>query len=131
MWSDPIADLLTRIRNAARNRDREVLVPRSSFKRAICKVLVDEGFIQGFDEIDDNRQGQLRISLKYGPRGEQVITDLKRVSKAGGRRYVAADKLPRVRNGMGIAVISTNRGVKSDRECRKLSLGGELICTVY
>ncbi len=131
MWSDPVADLLTRIRNGVRNHSKQVLGPRSGLKLAVCRVLKEEGYIADVEEIDDGRQGQLRITLKYGPRGEQVINSIRRESKAGCRRYVSVNEIPKVLNGMGIAVLSTNRGVLSDRQCRERRLGGELICTVY
>ena len=131
MWSDPVADFLTRLRNAAQNRAKQVTMPYSRFKAALCQVLRDEGYIDGFDKIDDTRQGLLRIELKYGPRGEQLIREITRQSKAGRRLYVGWDEIPRVLNGMGVAVVSTSRGVMSDRECRRQKLGGELVCTVY
>ncbi|NUQ44663.1 MAG: 30S ribosomal protein S8 [Phycisphaerae bacterium] len=131
MWSDPIADMLTRIRNAARNRARHVSIPFSAFKAEICRVLRDEGYILGFDRIDDSRQGVLRVELKYGPRGEQVLQSIRRESKAGRRLYRGYGELPTVLNGLGISVVSTSRGVMSDRQCRQQKLGGELICTVY
>ncbi len=131
MWSDPIADMLTRIRNASRNRAECVLVPRSTFKLAICKVLREEGYIADIDEIEDGGRGLLRLKLKYGPRGEHVINGLKRESKAGCRKYVNMDDIPRVLNGLGIAILSTSRGVMSDRRCREERVGGELLCTVY
>lgn len=130
MWSDPIADVLNRIHNAVRIRSKQVRVPRSKLAGNVCQVLKDEGYILGFDSIDDGRQGWLRIDLKYGPRGEQVLSRIRRESRSGCRRYVGVDRLPRVQDGMGIAIVSTSRGVLSDRECRKLGVGGELICTV-
>lgn len=131
MWSDPIADMLTRIRNASRNRSEFVNVPRSKFKKAICHVLREEGYITEVQEIDDDKQGLLRLRLKYGPRGEHVINSLTRESKSGCRKYVAVDEIPSVLNGLGIAILSTSKGVKSDRRCREERLGGELICTVH
>lgn len=131
MWTDPIADLLTRIRNSIRNRSKSVLIPRSGVKLAVCKTLKDEGYITDVEEIDDARQGVLRVTLKYGPRGEQVITEIRRISKAGCRRYVGVDEIPQVLNGLGVAILSTSRGVLSDRKCRELKIGGELLCTVY
>jgi small subunit ribosomal protein S8 len=131
MWSDPIADLLTRIRNGIRNHAKQVMVPRSGVKLAVCRVLKDEGYITEIEEIEDAKQGLLRITLKYGPRGEQVLSHIQRESKSGRRVYVNTDELPRVLNGLGIAVVSTNRGVMSDRRCREQKLGGELLCTVY
>lgn len=131
MWSDPVADLLTRIRNGVRNHAKQVLGPRSGMKLAVCRVLKEEGYIADVEEIEDDRQGKLRITLKYGPRGEQVINRIRRESKAGCRRYVSVEEIPTVLNGMGIAVLSTNQGVMSDRQCRERRLGGELVCTVY
>ena len=131
MWSDPIADLLTRIRNAVRVRHKQVSIPSSRMKVGIARVLQDEGYINGFDTVDDGRQGVLRIDLKYGPRGEDVIHKIDRVSKGGRRVYAGVDDLPRVLDGLGIAIISTNKGVLSDRTCREQKLGGELLCTVY
>ncbi len=131
MWSDPIADFLTRIRNAVRNRAEQVMVPRSGLKLAVAAVLKEEGYIKDVEEIDDGKQGLLRITLKYGPRGEQVLSDLKRESKAGRRKYVGVDEIPQVLSGLGIAILSTSRGVMSDRRCRKERLGGELICTAH
>ncbi len=131
MWSDPIADVLTRIRNAVRNGSKEVRLRRSQLAGNICQVLKDEGYIRGFDTVEDATQGQIRVELKYGPKGEPLMTVLKRESKVGRRLYVGVEGLPRVQNGMGISIVSTNRGVLSDRQCRKLNVGGELICTVY
>ncbi|MBI4578578.1 MAG: 30S ribosomal protein S8 [Planctomycetes bacterium] len=130
MWSDPVADMLTRIRNAVRMHAREVRVPASSLKAGIAKVLQEEGYILGFDRIQDTRQGLLRIHLKYDPTGAAVIREIKRESKAGRRVYRAVDELPRVMNGLGIAILSTNRGVLSDRQCKEMKVGGELLCTV-
>lgn len=131
MWSDPIADMLTRIRNAVFARKREVKVPASGFKAQIAQVLKDEGYIEGFDKIEDGRQGILRIQLKYGPRGEMVIKKIQRFSKTGCRAFLGVDELPRVLNGMGVAIVSTNQGVLSDRVCRERRIGGEVVCTVY
>jgi small subunit ribosomal protein S8 len=130
MWSDPVADMLTRIRNAVRMRAREVKMPASSIKLGIAKVLQEEGYIQGFDRIEDTRQGVLRIQLKYDSRGEPVIHTIERQSKAGCRVYRGVDEFPKVMNGMGISIISTNRGVMSDRQCKESKVGGELLCTV-
>jgi small subunit ribosomal protein S8 len=130
MWSDPIADMLTRIRNAARVRSREVKMPASNLKVGIAKVLQQEGFITGFDKIEDGRDGVLRIQLKYGPFGEPVISTIQRESKAGRRDYRGVREIPRVLNGLGIAIVSTSQGVLSDRECKERNIGGELICTV-
>jgi small subunit ribosomal protein S8 len=130
MWSDPIADMLTRIRNAVRVRNREVKVPASNVKVGIAEVLKQEGYIVGYDRIEDTRQGILRIQLKYGPLGDPVITVLKRASRPGRRLYRGTGKLPTVLNGLGIAIVSTSRGVLSDRQCREMKIGGELLCTV-
>jgi small subunit ribosomal protein S8 len=131
MWSDPIADMLTRIRNAVRVKATEVFVPSSKLKVGIAHVLRDEGYIADFDVIEDAKQGRLRIKLKYGDRGEEVIRKIDRMSKPGCRRYSRVEDLPRVLGGLGIAIISTSRGVKSDRQCRAENVGGELLCTVY
>jgi small subunit ribosomal protein S8 len=131
MWSDPIADMLTRIRNAARSKMREVKIPSSKMKRGIAEVLKQEGYIEDFDQVDDGRQGILRIQLKYGALGESVITSLDRSSSPGRRVYKKVDDIPRVLNGLGVAIVSTSHGVLSDRVCREKNVGGELVCTVY
>lgn len=130
MWSDPIADMLTRIRNGLHVRRRQVQVPNSKLKAGIARVLRDEGYISGFDVVTDTHQGVLRVDLKYGRRGEFVIHRMARVSKPGCRVYRGVDELPRVMDGMGIAVVSTPQGVLSDRECRERKVGGEVLCTV-
>jgi small subunit ribosomal protein S8 len=130
MWSDPIADMLTRIRNMAMVHGREVKVPASRVKTGIAEVLKQEGYIEDYDRIDDGRQGILRIKLKYGRRGEPVLTEIKRVSKPGCRDYRSVEKLPQVLSGLGIAIVSTSQGVLSDRQCRERNISGELICTV-
>jgi small subunit ribosomal protein S8 len=130
MWSDPISDLLTRIRNAVRMRQREVKVPASNIKAGIVEVLKQEGYVLGYDRIDDGRQGILRIQLKYGPLGEPVINTLKRESKPGRRDYRSVDELPQVLNGLGISIVSTSQGVLSDRQCRERKVSGELLCTI-
>ncbi len=128
--SDPIADMLTRIRNAARVRRQTVNVPASRICEGIAAVLKREGYIEDYTRIDDDRQGLLRIYLRYGPDGEQVFTELKRVSKPGRRLYRGVAELPRPLNGLGVAIVSTSRGVLSDRQCRELNVGGEVLCTV-
>lgn len=130
MWSDPIADMLTRIRNAARVRHRQVKIPSSKLKVGIARVLRDEGYVTGYDVIEDGKQGILRIDLKYGPRGEEVLHRLSRASRPGRRLYQKVEALPRVLDGLGIAVVSTSQGVLSDRECRERRVGGELVCMV-
>ncbi len=131
MWSDPIADMLTRIRNAVRVHETTVKIPHSRLKTGIAQVLKDEGYINGFDVVDDGRQGVLRIDLKYGPAGETVIQEIQRFSKPGRRVYRGHEELPHVLDGLGIAIVSTSRGVVSDRVCREQHIGGELLCTVY
>ena len=128
--SDPIADMLTRIRNAACVNKNEVQVKASNICQGIATVLKDEGYIADFDRIDDNKQGVLRITLKYDQDGRSIINELKRTSKPGCRIYLSVDKLPRVLAGMGIAVVSTSKGVMSDRKCREANVGGEILCTV-
>jgi small subunit ribosomal protein S8 len=131
MWSDPIADMLTRIRNATTNRRKSVKVPASKLKTGIAAVLRDEGYINGYDVVEDGKQGILRLDLKYGQRGEDVIHEMRRSSRPGRRDYRKAEDLPRVLDGLGIAVVSTSQGVLSDRICRERKVGGELLCTVY
>ena len=128
--SDPIADMLTRIRNAARNRAKTVTVLNSKVCRGIADVLVSEGYVLGYDVVEDGRQGKINIQLKYGPRGEQVLNELKRVSKPGRRVYRRTDDLPRPLQGLGIAIVSTSQGVMSDRKCRETRVGGELLAEV-
>jgi small subunit ribosomal protein S8 len=128
--SDPIADMLTRIRNAARVNKNDVNIKASNICEGIAKVLKQEGYIEDFDRIDDNKQGLLRISLKYDVEGSPVIKEIKRMSKPGRRIYLSVDKLPRVLAGMGIAIISTSKGVMSDNSCREANVGGEILCMV-
>lgn len=127
---DPIADMLTRIRNANRVGRRMVLIPRSKICTGIAQVLKDEGYIEEFDVIEDTAQGQLRIKLKYQVNGDKVIHQLDRASKPGCRVYRKVTEMPKVLNGMGIAIVSTSKGVMSDRKAREENVGGELICTV-
>ncbi len=131
MWSDPIADMLTRVRNALHVRRKQVSIPASKMKAGIARVLKEEGYIEGYDLIEDTKQGILRIDLKYGPRGETVLHNLKRVSRGGCRVYRGVADLPRVLDGLGVAIVSTPQGVLSDRVCRERKIGGELLCTVY
>ena len=128
--SDPIADMLTRIRNALMARHEVLNARASNVCEGVCRVLKDEGYIRDYKRISDSKQGLLRVYLKYGPRGEDVITELKRVSRPGRRVYTGVGDLPRPLNGLGIAVVSTSRGVLSDRECREQNVAGELLCTV-
>ena len=127
---DPIADMLTRVRNANRVGRRLVLVPKSKICLGISQVLKDEGYIEEFDVIQDSAQGQIRIKLKYSMSGEKVIHAIDRESKPGRRVYRKVDELPSVLNGMGIAVVSTSKGVMSDRRARESNVGGELLCTI-
>jgi small subunit ribosomal protein S8 len=129
--SDPIADMLTRIRNGAMANAKHVHIKNSKVCRNIAKVLKEEGYVEDFDVIDDAKQGLLRVTLKYGPNGERVIQSLHRESKPGCRVYRGVKDLPRVLEGLGVAIVSTSRGVMSDRQARQQNIGGELICTVY
>jgi small subunit ribosomal protein S8 len=127
---DPIADMLTRIRNANRVGRRLVLIPKSKICTGIAQVLKDEGYIEEYDPVEDGQQGQIRVKLKYSITGEKVIHTIDRSSKPGCRVYRKVEELPNVLNGMGIAVISTSKGVMSDRKARESNVGGELLCTV-
>ncbi len=128
--SDPIADMLTRIRNAVRIDAEQVNVKASSICAGIAAVLKLEGYIEDFDRIDDGKQGVLRITLKYDNQGRSVIDEIKRMSKPGRRTYSSVDDLPYVLNGMGTAIVSTSKGVMSDKSCRREKVGGEILCTV-
>ena len=128
--SDPIADMLTRIRNAVRVRQKQVIIKASKVCEGIAAVLKQEGYITDFERIDDSKQGILRITLKYDPAGEPVINEIKRTSKPGRRIYSPVDKLPKVLGGMGIAIVSTSKGIMSDRNCRQAKIGGEIFCMV-
>lgn len=127
---DPIADMLTRIRNAVRNRSKRVDVLNSKVCRGIAGVLKDEGYIDGFDVVEDGRQGLIRLKLRYGPSGEAVLHRLSRSSKPGCRRYTRVSDIPKPVQGLGIAIVSTSQGVLSDRVCREKHVGGELLCTI-
>ena len=127
---DPIADMLTRIRNANRVGRKLVQIPKSKICTGIAQVLKDEGYIEEYDVIDDERQGQIRIKLKYSMTGDKVIHTIDRESKPGCRVYRGVEGLPKVLNGMGIAVVSTSKGVMSDRKARENNVGGELLCTI-
>jgi small subunit ribosomal protein S8 len=128
--SDPIADMLTRIRNAMRINRNQVNVKASNICEGIAAVLKKEGYIEDFDRIDDGKQGILRIILKYDQEGRSIINEITRTSKPGRRVYSSVDKLPRVLAGMGITIVSTSKGVMSDRSCREAKVGGEILCTV-
>lgn len=129
--TDPIADMLTRIRNANQMRYKEVLVPASKIKIEIARILKDEGFINDYKIKENNVQDMIALSLKYGDKKERVITGLKRISKPGLRVYAKADEMPKVLNGLGIAVVSTSKGIMSDKQARKESLGGEVLAYIW
>lgn len=129
--TDPVGDMLTRIRNASRARHEKVTIPGSKLKERIANVLKDEGFVKDVVLHKQENRTEITVVLKYGPNREPAITEIRRVSRPGLRRYVPTTDIPRVLNGMGIAVLSTSRGVMVDREARKQKVGGELICTVY
>ena len=128
--SDPIADMLTRIRNAMRINKGQVNVKASNICEGIAVVLKKEGYIEDFDRIDDGMQGILRITLKYDQDGRSIIDEITRTSKPGCRIYSSVGKLPRVLAGMGIAIVSTSKGIMSDKDCRQANVGGEILCTV-
>ena len=128
--SDPIADMLTRIRNGLRARKETINARASNICEGICRVLKEEGYIADFQRVEDTKQGLLRVYLKYGPLGQDVITEIKRVSRPGLRVHMGMEEIPRPMNGLGIAVVSTSKGVLSDRKCRKENVGGEVLCTV-
>ncbi|XWN36189.1 MAG: 30S ribosomal protein S8 [Balneola sp.] len=129
--NDPIADFLTRIRNAQTAGHRKVDVPASKLKRAMAKILVDKGYISKFINIEDGKQGVIRMFLKYDSYGHPVIKDLTRFSKPGLRVYKGSDNVPRAQNGLGVVILSTSKGVMTDKEARKLKVGGEILCTIY
>ena len=129
--TDPIADMLTRVRNANVVKHETVDVPASNMKKEIARILLEEGFIRGYDVIEDGKQGIIRIQLKYGQMSERVITGLKRISKPGMRVYAAKDEVPKVLNGLGISIISTSKGILTDKQARKENVGGEVICYVW
>ena len=131
MRSDPIADLLTRIRNASRAEHEKVDIPSSKLKLRVAELLKDEGFIKNYRLLEDTKQGTLRVYLKYGPGNEKMISGLVRVSTPGRRVYVAHDKIPSILGGMGVAIVSTSRGVLSDRDARKQKIGGEVMAYVW
>ncbi|WP_416829471.1 30S ribosomal protein S8 [Ectobacillus polymachus] len=131
VMTDPIADMLTRIRNANMVRHDKLEVPASNVKKEIAEILKREGFVRDVEYIEDNKQGILRIFLKYGPSNERVITGLKRISKPGLRVYAKADEVPRVLNGLGIAIVSTSQGVMTDKEARQAQTGGEVVAYVW
>ncbi len=129
--TDPIADMLTRIRNANSSKHKTVDIPSSNMKKSIAKILFEEGYIKAFEELQEDTQGVIRITLKYDEKGARVIDGLKRISKPGLRVYASKDELPQVLNGLGIALISTSKGIKTDKEARKEGLGGEVLAYVW
>ncbi|KRG11105.1 30S ribosomal protein S8 [Virgibacillus soli] len=131
VMTDPIADLLTRIRNANMVRHEKLEVPASNIKKGVAEILKQEGFVRDVEYIEDNKQGIIRIFLKYGPNNERVITGLKRISKPGLRVYAKANEVPKVLNGLGIALVSTSQGVLTDKEARAKQVGGEILAYVW
>ena len=131
MMTDPIAAMLTRIRNSSDAKHDSVDVPASNVKKEIAKILLDEGFVKSYDVIEDGKQGIIRVDLKYGPQSQKVISGIKRISKPGLRVQVKADEVPRVLGGLGIAVISTSKGMMTDKIARKEGVGGEVVCYVW
>lgn len=129
--TDPIADMLTRIRNANTVYHEKIELPGSKMKLALARILKEEGFIRDYEWIEDGKQGKLRIYLKYGPNRQKVITGLKRISRPGLRVYARKDAVPKVLGGLGIAVLSTSKGVMTDRRARKEGVGGEVICYIW
>ena len=131
MMTDPIADMLTRIRNASNAKHDSVDIPASNIQKELAQILLNEGFVKGFDVIDDTKQGIIRVDLKYGKQNEKVISGIKRISKPGLRVYVKNDEIPRVLGGLGIVIISTSKGIITDKIARKEKIGGEVICYVW
>ena len=129
--TDPIADMLTRIRNANNAKHDTVDVPASNMKKSIAQILLDEGYIKNFQLIDDGTQGVIRVTLKYGPGKEKVISGLRRVSKPGLRVYAGAEELPKVLRGLGIAIVSTSKGAMTDKKARQAHVGGEVLAFVW
>lgn len=129
--TDPIADMLTRIRNANSAKHETVNVPASNMKKAIAKILDEEGYIKGYQIIDDGKQGIIKITLKYGANKEKVISGLQRISKPGLRIYMGKDELPKVLKGLGIAIISTSKGIMTDKKARELKIGGEVLAFIW
>src|SRR4030043_46182 len=129
--TDPIADMLTRIRNAARIRKKEVTIPSSRLKVELAKILKEEGYIRNFKVVDDNKQGILNIALKYTDDNQSVISGLRRISRPGCRLFCTRDSVPKVLDGLGIAIVSTSRGVLAGQKCEDLGVGGEILCYVW
>lgn len=131
MMTDPIADLLTRIRNANTIKAERVDIPVSKLKLEIVKIFKEKGFVKGYRLLKDKKQGILRVSLKYSANGERIISGLRRISKPGRRLYVGKENIPRVMGGIGVAVLSTSKGVFTDEACRREGVGGEVICYIW
>ncbi len=131
VMTDPIADMLTRIRNANNAKHTSVTIPSSNVKKEIAKILLDEGYISEVKYVEDNKQGLIEITLKYGKHDSKVISGIKRISKPGLRIYAAKDEIPKVLNGLGIAIISTSKGIMTDKQARKANVGGEVLCYVW
>jgi small subunit ribosomal protein S8 len=131
MMTDPIADMLTRIRNGNNAKHDSVDVPASNIKKQLAQILLDEGFVKGYDVIEDGKQGIIRVDLKYGQNNQKVISGIKRISKPGLRVYVKGNEVPRVLGGLGIAILSTSNGIMADKVARKQGVGGEVICYVW
>lgn len=131
MMTDPIADMLTRVRNGNNAKHSSVDIPASNMKREISQILLDEGFIKGFDVVEDGKQGIIKMDLKYGPNEEKVISGIKKISKPGLRVYAKSNEVPKVLGGLGIAILSTSKGVMADKQAREENIGGEVICYVW
>lgn len=129
--TDSIADMLTRIRNANSAKHDTVQIPASNMKKAIAQILVDEGYVKNFKVIDDGKQGVIEVALKYGPNKSQVITGLRRVSKPGLRIYTNCEEMPKVMKGLGVAILSTSKGVMTDKDARKANVGGEVLAFIW
>ncbi|AMB96245.1 MULTISPECIES: 30S ribosomal protein S8 [Aerococcus] len=131
VMTDPIADFLTRIRNANLVRHETVEVPASKMKEAIAKILEEQGYIKGYEVLEDDKQGIIRVFMKYGADNQRIITNLRRISKPGLRVYAKSDEIPKVLNGLGIAIVSTSEGVVTDKEARQKNIGGEILAYVW
>ena len=129
--TDVIADMLTRIRNANAAKHESVDIPNSNMKRAIAQILLDEGYIKGFEVVDNGNQGIIRVTLKYGPNKQRIIQGIRRVSKPGLRIYASCEEIPQVMHGLGVAIVSTSKGIMTDRAARKANVGGEVLAFVW
>ena len=129
--TDVIADMLTRIRNANAAKHEKVDIPNSNMKRAIAQILLDEGYIKGFEVVDNGNQGIIRVTLKYGPNKQRIIQGIRRVSKPGLRIYASCEEIPQVMHGLGVAIVSTSKGIMTDRAARKANVGGEVLAFIW